>query len=98
MKFQGLPALYMALRRIGEDDMDCEAPGHGEDTHRHDDGPGKWYVAYRCPVCLVTKCDLICTAYLKYIAVTNALYKCPCGATMDYQTYKLSVTRRKGMK
>lgn len=98
MKFIALPALYAALRRIGEEDLDCEAPGHGQDSDRHDDGPGKWYVTYQCPVCLKTKCDLICTDYLKHIVLTNARYQCTCGVHMDYQTYKLSVTRRKGLK
>lgn len=88
--------LYKAIQEVGNAEMDCEHPQHGEDPWGTHAGPGVWYMTGTCSGCGKSNhgASLVCDKFKEAVDMGKVLVQCKCGATTNAKNYLTTLGRR----
>lgn len=88
--------LYKALADLGNEEMECEHPQHGEDPWGTHAGPGIWYMIGTCARCGKSnpEASLVCDKFKEAVDMGKVLMQCKCGGVTNAKNYLTTLGRR----
>lgn len=88
--------VYKELIAIGQEEMPCEHPQHGEDPWETHAGPGVWYMTGTCGSCGKSNygASLVCDKFKEAVDMGKVLLYCKCGEITNAKNYLTTLGRR----